>query len=130
MREATSKLEPDECVIWLSDNVCCVLDPEDYAHFRKWKWQVTLNSRGNKAYATRMTSSGSRGSNVKIYLHKAVLERSGKKPPTAKHIIGDHQDGDSLNNRRDNLEWATVSENNKRMTSKAWHKRQMALRLL
>lgn len=114
------------CEIWLSDNVFCIVSPEDYAWAKQWKWHITWNSRKKKMYATRNTRVvGDRDRQVKIYLHKEILERAGKKPPTSKHTIGDHQDGDSLNDQRDNLEWATPSIN--RQNTGGFHARQHAL---
>lgn len=119
-------IEP--CEIWLTENLFCVVDPEDYAWAKQWKWHYVRNSTGKKHYATRNTKRGGRGgTNVKIYLHKEILERSGKKAPTPKHTIGDHQDGDSLNCRRANLEWATPSIN--RQNTGGYHAAQAAMRL-
>lgn len=92
--------------------VFCLLDDEDHAWAQQWRWGITFDKTGKKMYATRSTRLHGRGGpQTKIYLHKAVLERAGKKPPSKRHTIGDHQDGDSLNNARGNLEWATAQQN-------------------
>jgi hypothetical protein len=97
--------------IWLdpAEGLFAVLDAEDHAWARQWMWDITWDRHGRKPYATRMITL--EGRRVKVFLHKAVLVRSGKRPPTPNHKIGDHQDGESLNCRRGNLEWATPSMN-------------------
>lgn len=105
---------PQHRVVWL-DPACglfCVVDDVDFLWATQWLWHATPNSRGKKYYATRMTRI--RGQQIKIYMHKEILQRTGIVPPSDAHTIGDHQDGQSLHNWRDNLLWATVSENNRR----------------
>lgn len=115
----------ERCEIWLSDNIFCVVSPEDFAWAKRWKWGITWNSTKKKAYATRNTRHPRCRTQLKIYMHKAILARAEKKPPTEKHTIGDHQDGESLNNLRGNLEWATPSIN--RQNTGGFHARQAAL---
>lgn len=115
----------DECQIWLSDHHYCVVDPIDFAWAKQWKWGWTSNSTGKKFYATRNTRERGSRRQIKIYMHKEILKRAGKEPPTPRHTIGDHQDGESLHNLRDNLEWATPSIN--RQNTGGFHARQQAL---
>lgn len=82
----------------------------DYVWALSWCWQFTWDKHKRKKYATRSTSLPG-GKRIKIYLHKAVMARADKIPPTPAHTIGDHQDGDSLNCTRENLEYATPSVN-------------------
>ena len=102
------------CQIWLDDTKFCVVDPEDFEWAKKWRWHATANSTGLKFYATRMTRERGTRRNIKVYLHKEILIRSQKRRPSKHHSIGDHDDGDSLNNRRGNLFWATFKMNNTR----------------
>jgi len=97
--------------IWLDveAGIYATVSFEDYAWALQWKWQITWDRHKRKAYATRSTHAGPR--RIKLYLHKEILVRSMKLPPCGKHVMGDHGDGDSLNCRRDNLEWATPSQN-------------------
>lgn len=104
----------DECRIYLDEKgeVYCVVDEEDYAWAQRWKWGYVTNRTGLKFYASRSTRlHGRSGPQIRIFLHKAILVRTGKVPPSPKHVIGDHRDGDSLNNRRVNLEWETPAGN-------------------
>jgi hypothetical protein len=84
-----------------------LISPEDYAWaVSRGNWFVTHGTaRDGKSYVAR--SDGG----VLIFLHKAVLARSFKLPPSRLHTIGDHEDGNSLNNQRGNLRWATVQMN-------------------
>jgi hypothetical protein len=98
--------------IWLDveAGIFAIVSDEDYAWALQWCWQITWDRHKRKAYATRSTTHAG-GRRLKIYLHKAVLSRSGKVQPGENFTMGDHQDGDSLNCRRNNLEWATPSQN-------------------
>lgn len=92
--------------------VFCLLDDEDHAWAQKWRWGITWDRDKKKMYATRNTRlHGRKGKQTKIYLHKSVLQRKGVPPPSPKHTIGDHMDGDSLNNQRANLIWETPEGN-------------------
>ncbi|MDI1263899.1 MAG: hypothetical protein PS018_11640 [bacterium] len=98
--------------IWLDETKYVVVDPIDYEWAKQWRWHATFNSTGRKFYATRMTRVA--GKQVKVYMHKEILKRAGKRPRTVHHTIGDHDDGNSANNRRGNLFYATLKMNNNR----------------
>lgn len=89
-----------------------VVDAEDYAWLTQWRWNFKRSSwqYGDKVYARR---SGPRdpdtGHPTTILMHVAILERVGKPCPGEGYTV-DHADRDSLNNTRDNLGWATKSE--------------------
>jgi len=102
---------PDPYRIWLdvANDIYATVSHEDYAWALQWSWQITWDRHKRKAYATRSTWEGQR--RVKLYLHKEILKRTGKLPPTKRHTMGDHGDGHSLHCERDNLEWATPSQN-------------------
>lgn len=105
--------------IWLDTacTVCALVSFEDYAWALQWKWQITWDRHKRKMYATRSvyvpgeSSCSGRRKRRKLYLHKEILIRSMKLPPTPRHTMGDHGDGNSLNCERWNLEWATASQN-------------------
>jgi hypothetical protein len=102
----------EEYRIWLDVDagIYARVSFEDYAWALQWKWQITWDRHKRKAYATRSASTHGRR-RVKYYLHKEVLARKDILPPTPKHTMGDHGDGDSLNCERWNLSWATPSMN-------------------
>lgn len=93
--------------------VFCLVSPEDYAWVTQWKWKWVWDRTKTKRYAKRtprMVQPDGSYRSVSIYMHKEICARKGA-PPSEAHTIGDHQDGESLNNQRDNLEWATRSQN-------------------
>lgn len=74
-------------------------------------WFVT-QSRGNICYAARSRPNrGGVGNSALRWLHKEVLHRAVGPPPTPRHIIGDHINGNPLDCRRGNLRWATHQMN-------------------
>lgn len=109
--------EAHQCFIHLCDrdsSIVAIVSPEDYDWAKSWMWSYSLsNLRENRAkekyYARRSTRVA--GKAVSIYLHKEILRRMGAVPPSPRHHIGDHKNGDSLDCRRENLRWATPSEN-------------------
>ncbi len=122
--------------VYLDDTgeLFAIVDEIDYGWAVQWKWRVTYSKdRGShltrKAYATRSFRVGGRGGrNVTLYLHKLVLARTGKLPPTPAHIIGDHQNGDSLDCTRNNLEWATPQMNRENYNGYAAKQIRMAFK--
>lgn len=105
----TWKNHPNRIWLDVENDIYAVVSDEDHAWALQWCWQITWDRHKRKAYATRSTHEF--GRRVKKYLHKEVLARSDILPPSAKHTMGDHEDGHSLNCQRDNLSWATASMN-------------------
>jgi hypothetical protein len=97
--------------IWLDveAGIFALVSDEDHAWALQWCWQITWDRHKRKAYATRSTKVD--GRRVKYYLHKEILKRTELLPPSKRHTMGDHGDGQSLNCCRDNLSWATASQN-------------------
>ncbi len=89
---------------------------EDYDFLMQWRWTYA-RSHGQWSgliYARRSIRSGN--SNVTILMHRVVIDRMGIVRPSDKHFV-DHENGDSLDNRRVNdaglaqLQWLTAKEN-------------------
>ena len=93
------------------------VSPEDYDFLMQWRWTFA-RSHGpwsGLIYARRSVSSPS--GNVTILMHRVIIaERMGIERPSEKHFV-DHDNGDSLDNRRRNdrrrqqLNWLTHPEN-------------------
>lgn len=99
--------------IWLDDRgeTFCLVSAEDHVWALQWKWTRRWNKRRKKKYAVRHTRERGTRRNVTIFLHKEIVERHHGPAPTPAYTIGDHGDGDSLNNQRGNLSWATPKSN-------------------
>jgi hypothetical protein len=88
----------------------------DYDFLIQWRWTYAVSHKhGGLVYARRSIRSG--GANVTILMHRVVIERMGLVRPSDRHFV-DHENGDSLDNRRANdqglqqLQWLTTAENN------------------
>jgi hypothetical protein len=78
----------------LTQNKVAIVDDKDFVELSKYKWYFA------QGYAVRNSPPPQR----KIFMHRIILN------PTKGKII-DHINGDSLDNRQDNLRMSTVSEN-------------------
>jgi len=90
---------------------------EDYDFLMQWKWTFAVSHprHGGLVYARRSICEG--GRNVTVLMHRVIItERMGLLRPSEKHFV-DHENGDSLDNRRVNdrglpqLRWLTNKEN-------------------
>lgn len=130
--------------ISLSDrwDLHALVDEEDLAWSRQWKWNHTTGSGGRIADIAYLTGAKKRGVNtdkvyakrstraqgraVSLYLHREICLRAYGQPPSDRHVA-DHLNGDSLDCRRENLRWATLSQNAKNLFGSAWLQLRMDL---
>lgn len=85
-----------------------LVSPEDYDWARSFgNWFITSDKVAGdcKGYACRHKGRGL------IWMHKEVLKRAFVFPDSPRHVIGDHRNGNRLDNRRGNLRWATHQMN-------------------
>lgn len=90
-----------------------LIDDEDYAWaISLWPWFVTHGAKEGQqvGYVARSIKQAN-GKWGLLWMHKEVLRRSFRLPPTPAHVIGDHRNGNRLDNRRRNLRWATHQMN-------------------
>jgi hypothetical protein len=81
---------------------------------RRWNIKPAHKKRnGKKLYF--VSSAGWRQGRA-VFLHVLVMRMTGKLPPSNKHKLVNHIDGDEWNCQEENLEWATHVRN--RRTSK------------
>lgn len=113
------------------DGMFVVLDEEDYAWAVRSVWRPKPDKHGRKFYAVRNADVGAdRGANrrqASLFLHKVICLRRHGPPPSPRHTIADHKNGNSLDCRLNNLRWATARQNRENVGG--WFARQMALDL-
>lgn len=111
--------------IQLTQGKKTVVDDADFDYLNQWRWYYKKQVDGNGGYAARNTidTNGKRGT---IRMHQQL----------AASLPGDrvdHEDGDKLNNRRNNLRGADVFQNqwNRKKQSGSsvykgvtWHKKE------
>lgn len=111
-------------------DLCALIDEEDYEWARQWKWGHTIGSgnaiRDKAGYVGQrcpdhVYAKRTHGRNGTVFLHREITKRKLGLPPTRYHI-SDHRNGDTLDCRRINLRWATLSMNAKNLFGQAWLK--------
>lgn len=100
--------------IRLSKGLYALVDDEYFDLLNQWSWYASNESRGTKWYAIR------RENGKKIRMHRQIMEWNGydARPP---YVI-DHINHNSLDNRLENLEMITQTENMRR--SPGWKKKK------
>lgn len=139
MWDPNNWIEDDrECRIYGNDDlsIYAVVDWVHYIHLVQFRWSVHTKyvhrGRDRSQYYLRRNVSefydtdgeryespitgkivrNRRRVQYNVFLHQAVMDLAGIKPPTPDHKLIDHGDRDSLNCRLSNLSWVTHGENN------------------
>lgn len=86
--------------ILLSKGFAAIIDDDDFERVSKFKWYTRSNG-GSKFYAATGTPGDS---NKKIYLHRFILEAPS-------NLQVDHINGNTMDNRKENLRLCTIQEN-------------------
>ena len=87
------------------DTLVALVDPEDWDFAMQWRW-----CRSPSGYARRAWRVA--GLAVSVFLHREIALRAFGPPPSKRHVVVDHLNGDRCDDRRENLRGATLSENN------------------
>lgn len=91
------------------DGVYCLVDAEDYEWAQAWRWNIGWHAKTRwKFYAKRNVGAA----RLTVYLHREILMRkTGCTYEFAAAHHGHHVNGQSLDDRRENLEWLPPKEN-------------------
>jgi len=92
-----------------------LIDERDAEWIRESKWCATWREDNASFYVVSYVRGGHPGQMQ--LMHRAILERLESPEPRAR---GDHKNRDTLDNRRDNLRWATGSQNRCNAAKKRW----------
>lgn len=101
-------------------DIAARVDAASYWFFSRWRWAVKYDKRGRKPYLYRTLTERTLGRKSSLFLHVAILQKFGPPPPTPQHTIADHGDGDTLECRLHNLDWATASMNAKNRRNESY----------
>jgi hypothetical protein len=104
-------------IITLTQGHVSIVDDEDYELLSRFKWCASFGSRNRKWYARRWIKKYERedlGERQQITMHRFLLRPSS-------HLVVDHINGNSLDNRKSNLEIITQEENMRRV--QGWKKK-------
>lgn len=93
---------PMLCLIPLSKGMAATVSPEDFERLSKHRWYTTLS--GPKATPYPYAIRWDRHAKKSVRMHREIVEAPETLPV-------DHLNGDTLDNRRENLRAATVSQN-------------------
>lgn len=86
----------------LSKNQVCIVDDADFEFLSEYSWYA--NWQGNKFYATTGLYDPDTQKTTQLRMHTLLMQ-----PPAG--MVVDHINGNSLDNRRENLRVCTQSEN-------------------
>lgn len=99
----------------LTQGLIALVDDEDFEDVSKYNWHAKINKKTGREYAMRWNiyrdKDGVKKKNP-VYLHWHVM--GGKR----EGFQIDHVSRDSLDNRKENLRWATASQNSYNKKSK------------
>jgi hypothetical protein len=94
----------DYRLIPLTQGQFAIVDEADYDWLMQWRWIAARNSAKTNIYYAKRRVRLDEGKIILLGMHNLILD-------TEKGKVGDHWNGDTLDNRRCNLRQLTFSEN-------------------
>ena len=88
--------------IQLTQEKVALVDDDDFEWLNQWKWYA--GKTRNTYYAIRNSPIDENGKQIKIYMHREIMN-------TPKEVLTDHKDRDGLNNQKHNIRLCTYSQN-------------------
>lgn len=101
--------DPNYRIIALTKGQVCLVDTEDYEWAMQWYWFAKWAKNTKSFYAARSTPKGVDGKQKTVRLHRAIMCRYHDL--TEEQEV-DHENHDTLNDRKTNLRIATLGQNN------------------
>jgi AP2 domain/HNH endonuclease len=106
----TQPLDSSYRLIPLTNNQNAIVDAADFQWLSEWNWVAWWNDTAQSYYATRAALTDD-NQKTTIYMHRVLAGEDG--------LEVDHKNGDSLDNRRNNLRPATKANNMRNRTLQA-----------
>ncbi len=85
--------------IKLSRGKSAIIDDDDFERVSQYKWYINENAEKTKLYAMRSKLKSEEGivKGTKVYMHRFILQ------VVEKTAVIQHKNGNTLDNRKDNL---------------------------
>ncbi len=90
----------------LTQGLVAIVDDEDYESLSAYKWCAAFAANTNSFYAIRNGRGSSKRGRGTIRMHRIILDAPAG-------IQVDHANGNTLDNRRNNIRLATRNDNNR-----------------
>lgn len=108
-------LPPRRVILSATRNIWCLVDAEDYDWVMQWQWNWGWHKWTPWKFYAKRNIGAERST---IYLHRELMLHF--EPVTDLTLVVDHENGQSLDNRRsENLRWVTASQNRRNRTPRA-----------
>lgn len=96
--------------IALTQRMFAIVDDEDYKYLNQFKWCAAWNGRTRSFYATRQGKLNGKG--FVVAMHRMIFGAENGE-------IVDHQNHDTLDNRKQNIRLTTIKENSRNQSLRA-----------